>query len=122
MDNYSYKNLIVWQKAIDLTVLVHKLTKRYPTEKLYDLTSQTKRAAKSIPANIAEGRMRGSKKEFHHFLFIAYGSGAELETHIEIAKRLPFGKELDFSEVDSLLAEIMKMLNRMLQNRFASPS
>jgi four helix bundle protein len=116
----SYRDLIVWRKAMDLTISVYRLTKKYPAEELYDLTSQTKRSVKSIPANIAEGRMRGSKKKFHHFLSIAYASGAELETHLEIAKRLPFGKDLGFTEVDSLLLEVMKMLNKMLQNRFTS--
>ena len=68
----------------------------------------------SIPSNIAEGRRRGSKKDYRHFLIIAYGSGAELETQIEIVKRLFFSKNINFVKVDGLLNEIMRMLNKML--------
>ena len=67
----------------------------------------------SIPSNIAEGRRRGSKKDYRSFLIVAYSLGAELETQIEIAKRLPFGKKLDFKKVDDLLDEVMRMLNKM---------
>lgn len=118
MEKYSYKDLIVWQKSVELSVLVYKLTAAFPASELYGLTSQVRRAAVSIPANIAEGRMRGSKAEFQRFLSIAYGSGAELETHLEIAKRLSFGKNMDFRAVDALLLEVMKMLNKMRQNRW----
>ena len=64
-------------------------------------------------SNIAEGRRRGSKKDFYQFLRIAYGSGAELETQIEIVKELSFGKNLDFVKIDKLLEEVMRMLNVM---------
>ncbi|MDD5626330.1 MAG: four helix bundle protein [Patescibacteria group bacterium] len=111
---YSYKDLIVWQKAITLVIEIYTLTNKFPKEEIYGLTSQMRRAAISIPSNIAEGRRRGSKKEFHQFLLIAYGSGAELETQIEIAKKLPFGNNLDYNKIDSLLIEIMKMLNKIL--------
>lgn len=111
---YSYKDLIVWQKAMDLVVEIYRLTDKFPREEIYGLTSQMRRAVVSIPSNIAEGRRRGSKKEFHRFSLIAYGSGAELETQMEIVKRLPFGKNLDCSKADSLLLEVMKMLNKML--------
>ena len=111
---YSYKDLTVWQRAIELVVAVYELTEQYPKSELYGLTAQTRRSAVSISSNIAEGRRRGSKKDFRQFLIIAYGSGAELETQIEIAKKLPFGKNLDFNRVDSLVIEVMKMLNKML--------
>lgn len=110
----SYKDLIVWQRSMELVVAMYDLTNRFPKEEVYGLTSQMRRSSVSIPSNIAEGRRRGSKKDFHHFLIIAYSSGAELETQIEIAKRLQFGKNLDYSKVDSLLLETMKMLNKML--------
>ena len=113
----NYKNLIVWQKSMDLVVEVYKLTEKYPSSELYGLTSQSKRCSISIPSNIAEGRLRGSDKEFFHFLSISFGSGAELETQIEIAKRLPFGKSLDFSRVDALLEEVMKILSTILKKR-----
>jgi len=73
-----------------------------------------RRAVISIPSNIAEGRKRGSIKDFRQFLIIAYSSSAELETQLEIVKKLPFGKSLDYSKVDSLLLEVMKMLNKIL--------
>lgn len=111
----SYENLIVWQKGMDLVDAIMELTEQYPREHLYGLTSQTRNSAISIPSNIAEGRRRGYEAEFKRFLTIAYGSGAELETQTKIAKRQPFGNDLDFSKVDSLLSEIMKMLNVMLR-------
>lgn len=86
---HSYKGLIVWQKSMDLVTKVYRLTESFPREEMYGLTSQVRRAAISIPSNIAEGRLRSSRKEFRNFLFTAYASGAELETQIEIAKRLP---------------------------------
>lgn len=110
---YSYKDLKVWQKAMELVVIVYGLTDQYPKSEIYGLISQTRRSAVSIPSNIAEGRRRGTRKDFRQFLIIAYGSGAELETQLEIAKRLPFGKNLDFNKTDSLLVEVMKMLNKI---------
>lgn len=101
---------------MDLVVAIYELTEQYPRTELYGLTSQTRRAVVSIPSNIAEGRRRGSRKDFRQFLIIAFGSGSELETQIEIAKRLPFGKELDYSKSDNLLNEVMKMLNSMIEH------
>ena len=113
---HSYRELIVWQRAMELTVAVYTLTEQYPKSELYGLVSQTRRATVSIPSNIAEGRMRGGKKEYCQFLLIAYASGGELETQLELAHRLSFGKTLDFREVDRLLLEVMKMLNKMLSS------
>ncbi len=112
---HSYKDLIVWQRSMELVVEVYKLCEQYPKEEIYGLTSQTKRSAVSIPSNIAEGRFRGTKKDFTQFLRIAYASGAELETQIEIAKRLGKTKNLDYTKVDQLLLEVMKMLNKMIR-------
>ena len=94
--SHSYKDLIVWQKAMDLVELVYKLVKYFPKEEVYGLSSQIKRSTISIPSNIAEGRRRGTRKEYRQFLIIAYSSGAELETQIEIAKRLAFGKKITY--------------------------
>ncbi len=113
---HSHKDLIVWQKAIDLTVAVYKLTETFPKSELYGFTSQMRRASASIPANIAEGRRRPSRKEYAHFLGIAFASGAELETHIEIAKKLKFTGLENYVEVEKLLDEVMRMLNRMTSN------
>jgi len=112
----SYKDLIVWQRAVELTVAIYELTEFFPKEEIYGIVSQMRRASISIPSNIAEGRFRGTKKDFVQFLRISYSSGAELETQIEIAKRLKKTKNLDYLKVDSLLQEVMKMLNVMIRN------
>lgn len=110
----DYKKLIVWQKGIDLVVEVYKLTESFPKSEQYGLTSQIRRAAVSIPSNIAEGRRRCSQAEYRRFLHIAFGSGGELETQIEICKKVFEVKSLDYNKVDSLLGEIMRMLNKMI--------
>ena len=99
---------------MDLVVEVYILTDNFPREEIYGLTSQMRRASVSIPSNIAEGRLRGSRKEFRHFLLNAYGSGAELETQIEISKRLFTMKSLNYIKIDQLLMEVMKMLNSLI--------
>jgi len=113
---HSYRDLIVWQKSIELVLEVYFLTEKFPKEEIYGLVSQMRRSAISIPSNIAEGRFRGTKKDFMQFLRVAYGSGAELETQIEISKRLPETKKINYSKAENLLAEIMKMLNTMIRN------
>ena len=107
----SYKDLIVWQKSMDLVTEVYKLTEHYPGHEMYGLTAHTRKTAVSVPSNIAEGKYRGTKKDFAQFLRVAFGSGAELETQLAIAKRLEKTKNLDYSRVDRLLEEVMKMLN-----------
>src|SRR3989344_2305450 len=107
---HSYKELIVWQRAVDLVVAVYELTDKFPREEVFGLSSQMKRAAVSIPSNIAEGRFRGTRKDFLNFVRVAYGSGAELETQVEIAKRLSKIANLDYTKVNELLTEVMKML------------
>ncbi len=110
---HSYKELIVWQRSMDLVIEVYSLTEKYPKTEIYGLVSQSRRCSVSIPSNIAEGRRRGTKKDFRQFLIIAYASGAELETQLELAKRLKFANEIDFLRAESLLLEVMKMLNKM---------
>lgn len=109
----SYKDLIVWQKSTELAVAIYELTEQLPQSEKYGLTSQMRRAAVSIPSNIAEGSKRSSRKDFRNFLLNAFGSGAELESQIEIMKRLSFGKNLECKRVDPLLDEVMRMLNKM---------
>jgi len=111
MEIKSYKDLIVWQKSIDLTIKVYKITNNFPKEEIYGLTSQMRRSSVSIASNIAEGRNRGTRKDFSQFLRISLGSCSELQTQIEIAKRLNLIKNTDYQEVDSLTIEITKMLN-----------
>ena len=109
----TYKDYIVWQKSIDLVIEVYKLTKKFPKEELYGLTSQMRRAAVSIPSNIAEGYCRRYRQEFKQFIRTSYGSGAELETQMIIAKKLILTSLKDFENVDKLLLEVMKMLNSL---------
>ncbi len=101
---------------MDLVTNIYKITDNFPKSEIYGLTSQMRRAAVSIPSNIAEGRRRGSKIDFRHFLIIAYASGAELETQIEISKRLEYAQKQSYATIDSLLNEVMRMLNTMLIN------
>lgn len=109
----SYKDLIVWQKSIDLVTEIYKITELFPESELYGIVSQMRRAAVSIPSNIAEGRKRSTRKDFRQFLIIAYASASELETQIEISKRLNFLKIDKYAKADSLLLEVLKMLNKM---------
>ena len=111
MSVQDYKSLIVWQKALKLVICTYELTEHFPKSEMYGLVSQMRRASVSIPSNIAEGSRRSSRKDFRQFILNAYGSGAELETQIEIAKLLPFGKNLQYIEIDGLLNEVMRMLN-----------
>ncbi len=110
----TYRDLSVWQKAMELTVAVYEISKRFPKEELYGITSQIRRSVISIPSNIAEGKMRGSEAEFKRFLLIAYASGAELETQIELSKRV-FGNSHDqYGKIEALLNEVMRMLNKLI--------
>lgn len=110
----SYRDLIVWQKAMKLVLAVYVLTDKFPKEETFGLISQMRRAAVSIPSNIAEGRLRGYRKEYKQFLLNAFGSGGELETQIEIGKQLQKTKMLDYEEIELLLDEVMRMLNSMI--------
>lgn len=110
----TYRNLIVWQKAIELTTQIYKITKRFPKEELYGLTSQIRRAAVAISSNIAEGQSRGHLLEYIQFLKIAYGSAAELETQIIIARNIEYISLIEYQDILNLLYEIMKMLNSLI--------
>ena len=110
----TYKDLTVWQKSIELVTAIYELTKKFPKEEIYGLTSQIRRAAVSIPSNITEGKMRGGNIEFRRFLLIAFASGAELETQLIISKKLSQSAKLDYNRVDSLLEEVMRMLNKLI--------
>ncbi len=110
----TYKELIVWQRAIELVEEVYKVTSRFPKTELYNLVSQMRRAAISIPANIAEGYGRKSVKEYHQFYSIAYGSALELETHLIIAKRLVFITPNDTKKLEGLIDETSKMLHSII--------
>jgi four helix bundle protein len=110
----TYKELIVWQKSYQLSLIIYRFTRKFPKSEMYALSSQIQRAAVSIPSNIAEGYCRYSKKEYIQFLQISFGSGAELETQLMIAKDLKYISESDFSMANSLIIEVMKMLNSLI--------
>lgn len=110
----GYRDLIVWQKSMELARTVYLITENFPKSELYGLTSQMRRAAVAIPSNIAEGRLRGHSKEFVQFLLIAFSSGAELETQTALAKRLPGMTHIDYTATEKLLDEVMRMLNAMI--------
>jgi len=105
----SYHELIAYQKAYQLVLLIYRMTGPFPKEEVYGLTSQIRRAAFSIPSNIAEGFMRGSK-EYLHFLKIALGSAAELETQLSLSKDLGYCSEVEFPETQALNEEVIKLL------------
>jgi len=100
---HKFKNLLVWQVSVDLSVEIYKATDNLPSKEKYNLISQINRAAVSIPSNIAEGAGRNSPKEFINFLSIANGSSYELKTQLLIAKTLNFLSESDY---DNLTAQI----------------
>ena len=110
----SHKDLVVWQKSVQLSILVYKLTDDFPAREVYSLASQMRRAVVSIPSNIAEGKSRGTRKDFSHFLHMAYGSASELETQLLIAKQLNFCGDTKFDGANSLLIEVSKMLRVMI--------
>jgi four helix bundle protein len=110
----SYKDLIVWQKSMDLVVCLYGITAKFPRQEIYGLTSQINRCAVSIPSNIAEGSKRKSQKERERFYTISYGSGAELETQLEIARRLSLVDKKELAVSTALLDEVMRMLNIMI--------
>ncbi|MBN1820677.1 MAG: four helix bundle protein [Prolixibacteraceae bacterium] len=106
----KFKELKVWQKAIAFVTEVYEVTKQFPQDELYGITSQIRRSSVSIPSNIAEGAGRRTKKEFSHFLDISRGSTYELETQLIISKNLDFINETSFSEIIFELEEIQKMI------------
>lgn len=113
MKSSNYKELKVWQKAMDLTVEVYELVKLLPKEETYALSDQMRRAVVSIPSNIAEGQGRNSDKEFIQFLSIARGSLWELETQIEICVRIGYIDQSLTTNIYNLIAEISKMINAL---------
>lgn len=109
----SHKDLTVWQKSMDLVVLVYKLMEQLPKEERYSLCDQIRRSAVSIPSNIAEGKSRNSIKEYKQFVGIAKGSAAELETQLLICERIGYLDKEELSEVMGLLDEVSKMLAKL---------
>jgi four helix bundle protein len=111
----DYHELIVWQRAIELTVCIYKLTRSFPKEELYGLTSQMRRASVSVASNIAEGRGRLTPGEFRQFLGLAQGSTYELQTQLLVARKLGLGSDEVLDEAASLSDEVSKMLGSFIQ-------
>ena len=111
-----HEKLDVWKKAIDFVVIVYRATESFPNDEKFGLTSQIRRAAVSIPANIAEGAARQSNKEFIHFLSNAQGSASELETELLIGYRLGYLAENGYQEIRSTLDGIGRMIVGLSQH------
>ena len=117
----TYRELRVWQKSIALVKSVYKLTKTFPKAEMFGLSSQMRRAAVSIPANIAEGYVRKYRPEYLQFLRIAFGSGAELETFAILTKELGLANEKEVELFQDQLNEVMRMLNGLISSLVAKP-
>ena len=116
----SHRDLLVWQKGMDLVQQVYALTERFPADERFRLVNQTTRAAVSIPANLAEGHARGTRREYAHFVAIARGSLMELETYVMIASRLGYASEAQLQPSRLLITELSRMLTA-LRNRLIEP-
>ena len=112
-----YKNLQVWQEAMELTTIIYNTTKNFPREEMFGIVSQIRRSAVSIPSNIAEGYGRSTNAELIHFLYIALGSSNELDTQIEISKNLKFIDEEDYTTINEKNGEVNAKLRALIKTR-----
>ncbi|MGC4102752.1 four helix bundle protein [Ferruginibacter sp.] len=118
----NYKELIVWQKSIELVKKIYLLVKQFPPEEKYGLVSQITRAAVSIPANIAEGSSRNSDKDYARFLQISLGSAFEVQTYLVIAKEMKLTKVQDIEALDIILEEVIKMIHAFIKRLLIAKS
>jgi len=107
--------LIVWQRSHELVLMIYQITKVFPQEELYGLTSQIRRAAVSIPSNIVEGKARGFNKEYKRFLLMARGSLEEVKYQMLLARDLNYIKDSEYKEVISLADEVGKLINGLIR-------
>ena len=114
MADSAFSDLRVWRRAMELAVNVYRSTATFPHEEIYSLTQQMRRAAVSIPSNIAEGKGRGSRRDFRQFLFNARGSLLELQTQIMIAQRLGYLSKMDANELLGCAAGVGKSLSGLI--------
>jgi four helix bundle protein len=112
----SYRDLKVWQLGVDLALEIYRLTADFPKQEIYGLTAQLRRAAVSIPSNIAEGHARKTQRELQRFLHVAKGSLAELETQLIIARELGFASNEKLDKVLGLADQESKMLSSLLRS------
>lgn len=110
----SHKELIVWQKSMELVEMVYKITNKLPKSEIFGLSSQMQRASIAIPSNIAEGAKRGHRLEYIQFLRVANGSAAELETQLILTEKLYPTEQNNIQKANLLLEEILKMLHSLI--------
>ncbi len=113
-DSKSFRDLIVWQRSMDLVERIYEISSRFPRDERFGLTSQIRRAAVSVPSNIGEGARRKKPKVFVQHLDIALGSQAEIEVQLEIARRLRFLSAADYKKLQKTVEEIGRMLNGLI--------
>ncbi len=113
---HQFQKLTVWQKAMDLTISLYELTKSFPDEERFGLTSQMRRAGVSVPSNIAEGSGRNSDAQFKYHLGVAAGSASELFTQVLLAKAFKYLSEPEADELNSELSHIINMLHRLQES------
>ena len=111
-----HKNLEAWKQSIDLVVEIYRTTQHFPGQETYGLSNQIRRAAVSIPSNIAEGAARQTKKEFTNFLHIAQASLSELDTQVELASRLGYLSNKSLSDLDQTMERIDKMITGLIRH------
>ena len=111
----SYKDLRIWQFGIEIVESIYKLTEAFPKEEVYVLTSQMRRASISIPSNIAEGFARQYNREYIQFVYIAFGSCIELETHLEIVKKLKYNTVDKINEISDKLNHLTRMIMSLIK-------
>ena len=114
-----HKKLDLWNAAMELAVAVYKITKLFPKEERYSLTDQIRRAVSSVPGNIAEGAARQTKKEFINYLHMAQGSLSELDTHLELSRRLGYLAQESWASLDKQIERIDKMLSGLIRHQKA---
>jgi len=112
----AFQDLTVWQRAMEMTVCIYGLTRTFPKDEMYGLTSQLRRASVSVASNIAEGRGRMTDGEFRQFLGMAQGSTYEVQTQLLVARQLKIGDEATLSEAEALCIETSKMLGAFIQS------
>ena len=111
-----HRKLEAWKQSMDLAIAVYNATKTFPSQEIYGLTNQIRRAVVSVPSNIAEGAARQTKKDFGNFLHIAQGSLSELDTQLELARRLGYLSESSWQELDSRMVQIDKILTGLIRH------
>ena len=116
MASGNYRDLLVWQKGITLVEEIYTATRKFPKHETFGLADQLQRAAVSVPSNIAEGQARGQSKDFKRFLRIALGSLAEIDTQVEVAKKLAYLSKDDATKLTALVLELRKMLFGLIKN------